>query len=282
MLKKISATLLLAACFSPLAQASPVNFLYEACPTCAPKDLAYSAGEFDQIYAVVSEAGANNTQPASISAEALSKLLLQIKLVAGNKEVPWLEEESAQSLANGIAKFLAKANSAQEGIFLVTSRTSSGIISGKLGNSGRVFVNQQGLNLIVGEAHVEFFNAYRATRMIRKFEFGSRKQASKVVLQSPYLQAGRRDWLSLPLQVQASVPVAPAAVSLSLPAAAPASPAALAPAAPLAAPAPSAASIEQTFQAHESRLKGLKRLREQNLISEEEYQAKRREILKDL
>ncbi|HJV80425.1 hypothetical protein [Noviherbaspirillum sp.] len=37
---------------------------------------------------------------------------------------------------------------------------------------------------------------------------------------------------------------------------------------------------ERYYLAQEARLKGLKRLREQNLIDEQEYQAKRSEILK--
>jgi hypothetical protein len=262
---------------SPLnsAYAGPTNFLYEACSSCAPKDLAYSAGEFDQVHWVAAESGATNRQLVSLSVEAVSKMLQQVQVQEGNKELALLEEDGAQSLAAGIVAAMNKAASQQDAIFLITNRMATGFVSGKQGNSGRAFVTEQGLNIIFGEAHVEFFNAYRAARMMHKFEFGSRKQASKVVLKSNYLVAGRKDWLVFPLQAQ-PVPsaIAPAVQYVGAAPAAVLAPAPVAPAAP--------ATVEQNFAAQEARLKGLKRLREQNLITEEEYQAKKRDILKDL
>lgn len=266
------------------AHAGPVNFLYEACPSCAPKDLAYSAGEFDQVHSVAAEAGASNQHPASLSAEAISKMLQQVQVLEGKKEVALLEEDGAQSLATGIVAALSKATSTQDAIFLVTNRSATGFVSGKQGNSGRAFITPQGLNIIFGETHVEFFNAYRATRLMRKFDFGSRQKASNpaanVVLKSAYLQAGRKDWLVFPLQAQAVTQVvAPAVQYVGANHQAVGQPAAGAAVAPTA---PMPASVEQNYAAQEARLKGLKRLREQNLITEEEYQAKKREILKDL
>ncbi len=257
------------------AYAGPVNFLYEACSSCAPKDLAYSSGEFDQVHSVAAEASANNQHPASLSAEAVSKMLQQVMVLGGKKEVALLEEDGARSLAAGIVAALSKAHSSQDAIFLVTNRMAMGFVSGKQGNSGRAFITPEGLNIIFGETHVEFFNAYRAARLVHKFDFASRKQASKVVLKSAYLQAGRKDWLVFPLQAQAVThAVAPAAQYVGT------TPQAIAQPAPAVAPMP--ATVEQNFAAQEARLKGLKRLREQNLITEEEYQAKKREILKNL
>jgi hypothetical protein len=86
--------------------------------------------------------------------------------------------------------------------------------------------------------------------------------------------------VAIPLQRAAAAPVAAPAPVVVLPPAVPAAqPAAtLAPApAPAARPAAPASADEI-----EQRLLTLKRLRERNLISEEEYQQKRREILQAL
>jgi hypothetical protein len=92
-----------------------------------------------------------------------------------------------------------------------------------------------------------------------------------------------------PARAAAAAPGAPAAPAAAAPAApstptTPAAPAAAAPA-PSAPPTPAAApAVPRTRDAaflaeQEERLKTLKRLRDQNLITEEEYQQKRREIL---
>ncbi len=272
---------LLFALAQPVQAATPVTFLYEICSSCAPADLVWSNGEFDQVRKVAAEAGAQNRAPLTVSVDALSRLLQEVQLQDGKGSRPWLEADGAQQLAQGIASFLQQAQPQQDGIFLVTSRSAAGFVSGKLGNSGRVFADASGIQIIVGEAGVDFFNAYRATRMLRTFAFGSRQQASAVRLQSPYLKAGRSDWLQLPFAAQAAAP----AVSLPAPLAAPVQ---LAPATPVVAvPAPVAAPAaavrdEQFYAAQELRLKSLKRLREQNLITEDEFQAKRRAILQEM
>ncbi len=279
--RHILAGLCLAGSLFGQAYAGPTNFLYEACTSCAPKDLAYSAGEFDQVHWVAAESASNNRHPVSLSVEAISKMLQQVQVQDGKKELALLEEDGAQSLATGLVAALNKASAQQEAIFLITNRMALGFVSGKQGNSGRAFVNEQGLNIIFGETHVEFFNAYRATRMMHKFDFGSRKQASKVVMKSPFLMAGRKDWLVFPLQAQAApTAIAPSVQYVGTTATPAVATVPATPTAPAAANTPK--SVEQNYAAQEARLKGLKRLREQNLITEEEYQAKKREILKDL
>lgn len=264
--------------FPATAFAEPANFLYEACSSCAPLDLAYSNGEFDQVHWVASKEARRH--PMKLSAEWLGKALAQVQMQDGKKQTAWLDAESAQNLANGLAAALEKANPQQESIFFVTNRASSGFVAGKQGNSGRAFIDARGLNLIVGEAHVEFFGAYRATRMLRKFDFGSTTKASPVKLLNAPLAGERSDWLLFPLQAASPVPaVQPVS---SVPAAIAVMPAATSTTVP-AVPANAAPTRDEKFYAQqEMRLKSLKRMREQNLLSEEEYQAKRREILQDL
>src|SRR6185369_6199039 len=105
--------------------------------------------------------------------------------------------------------------------------------------------------------------------------------ASTVSLQSAGAPNRRGDWIALPLAA-ATTPAAPA---LTAPAAAPA--ALVAPAAAAApAPAPAAPGARPRdaafYEEQAQRLKGLKMLRDQGAITEEEYQQKRKEILSAL
>ena len=232
---------------------------YAACPACAPQDLVWADGEFDQIHLVPNAVG-TDLQAQTVAPEVIAKALNTLRFKEAGGWTPLLDEEGAASLAQGLSKALARAGAKQEAIFLVTSKMSGGLFGVKLGNSGRAFVDANGLNIVVGEAHVEFVAPYRATRMERQFNFGSRSTASGVLLESEAMKGLRGDWMVLPLAAASAKPQA----------------ASLAPAAPQ-----SSARDEQYYAAQEMRLKGLKRLHEQKLITDEEFQAKRGEILKD-
>lgn len=239
-------------------QAAP-GTRYVACASCAPQDLAWGEGEFDQVHLVAAPGDARNLHPQAVSVEWLTKALAALRLGSGNTLL--LDADSAATLAQGLSKALSKAGSQQDAAFMVTSKPGGGILGTRLGNSGRAFVDARGLNLIVAEAHVEFVGKYRATRMERPFDFGSRAKASQVSLAGDGVSRPRNDWVVISL----TAPVG--AVS----------------AAPVSMPAPQASPVErneQYYQAQEARLKALKRLREQDLIDEQEYQAKRSEILK--
>lgn len=232
---------------------------YAACPGCAPKDLAWGEGEFDQVHLVAAPADARNLHPRELSVEWLAKALAGLRLANGNQQL--FDADAAVRLAQGLAKALSKAGPQQDAGFLVTSRPGGGVLATRLGNSGRAFVDARGLNLIVAEAQVEFVGKYRATRMERPFDFGSRAKASSVSLVTDKLVKERHDWVVIPLSASVAEERGMSA------------PAPLQPAAPVE-------RNEQYYQAQEARLKALKRLREQDLIDEKEYQEKRREILK--
>ncbi|WP_338847286.1 SHOCT domain-containing protein [Massilia sp. W12] len=269
LLKPLPAVLLAAALsFSTAASAaSPVNFLYEICAQCAPGDVLWSEGEFDQIRRVPAEAGALATPARKIDGAALVPALMQVQ--AGGK--PWLDAEAAQRLAQAVAAYLAQDQAQRDGVFLLTVKSAGGFIANRNGVSGRVFADAGGVHLIIGESGVDFISAYRATRMQRAFQFGSRQQASNVRLSSPWQHKGRADWLYIPLQETRQAAPAPLSV---VPLAAPA---AVAPAA-VAPPV----RDEKFYAEQEMRLKSLKRMREQGLLTEEEYQAKRRVIVEQL
>lgn len=275
---------------APTAWAGSDDIRYDACPRCDPKNLMWSAGQYDQVYLW---AGASrNAHPRNLNVDPLALLLNKISAKSGGKTLPIFGESAAQELARGLVVAIARAEPRHDLRFFITSRANGGIFANRLAHSGTAFLDERGLNLIFGEVNAEFFQTWKGTRQAREFDFGTRTAASKVVLMADGLTQPRGDWVIIPLGAPAAAAPPPqtvlgpattqgvgdATVYQSVGNVAPA-PVAPAPVAAVAAPAKGS---EQFFQVQEARLKAIKRLREQNLISEEEYQAKRREILKDL
>lgn len=246
---------------------------YAACTPCQPQDLAWADGEFDQVHLVTEPSAVRRVQPRTLSVEALKNALASLEYKAGQNVKPLLDEPAAENLARGIVTAMAAASPEQDAIFMIISKEGSGIFAPMFGNSGRVFMDERGLNLIMGEAHIDFLGSYRATRMVRPFEFGSRSRPSRVALSANGLLQARNDWVVIPLA--AGDGVNPAQHS--------ANPLRLSPekytADDVRSKPISSAHDQQYYVVQEERMKGLKRLRDQNLISEEEYQAKRKEIL---
>lgn len=274
-----------------VAWAGSNDVRYEACPRCEPKNLIWSAGQFDQVY--LWAGNTRNAHPRSLNVDPLAILLNKIMFKSAGKTHPLLGEDAAQEMARGLVTAIARADAQQDVRFFITSRANGGIFATRLAHSGTAFLDERGLNLIFGEANADFFQAWKGTRQARPFDFGNRAAASRVALTVDGLAHPRADWVIIPLGAPAAAP--PPAQTVAGPAttqgvgdatvyqsvgngvAAPVVPAAPMPVAP-----PPAKGSEQFYQAQEARLKALKRLREQELISEEEYQTKRKEILKDL
>jgi hypothetical protein len=106
----------------------------------------------------------------------------------------------------------------------------------------------------------------------------------------------RDDWIALSTDVSApttgaaSPAATPGAAAAASPAAAAVAPAPVAPSAtagekpsvPAAAPAPPAKDGDEIYRSTAERLRALEKLRKDGLITEAEYQEKRRQILRDL
>ncbi|GAA4033268.1 hypothetical protein [Actimicrobium antarcticum] len=243
---------------APVASAASEGVTYDACPTCSPRDMVWSEGEFDKVYLSANTATAN-LQPQRLPVDLVSRGLLALKIERNGSAVALFDDDSATTLARGLAAALAKATAQQDVLFFVVSQGNSGLLGAKLGNSGRAFLDKDGLNIVMGETHVDFVGRYRATRLPRTFRFASRSAASAVVLAADGMRHPRSDWAVLP--VAAGTVLAPAL-----------------PAPLMAAPA---TRDDRYYAAQEERLKSLKRLRTQDLITEQEYQAKRADILKE-
>lgn len=273
--------------FAPARAASWTDFLFGAKsgqadkPATSSERRIWRIGEFTAIQRAEREAGAApNQQPATIAPETLRQLLAPARLVVGKNNVALFHPEELSDLIEPLAEALSVAGPGDDLLLLSTHRRGEGILRTPTGLTARLFVQGDALNLIVNDARRDFVNAYIGSRIPPTFAFGSRANASAIALQDPGATLKRADWLAIPLQRAAAAPVAAPAPVVVLPPAVPAvQPAAtLAPApAPAARPAAPASADEI-----EQRLLTLKRLRERNLISEDEYQQKRREILQAL
>ena len=141
--------------------------------------------------------------------------------------------------------------------------------------TARVFCRDGNLNLIVHDTRLDFMRVYFMDFRMPDFQYGSRAQAGGAVLHAAGAEARRPDWLVLPLGTALRAAEAPIAAPPVAQPPAPA-PAAITAPTPAAAPPPVASTASL-----EDRLRALKRLRDQGLISEADYTRKKQELLKD-
>lgn len=284
------------------AQAGLLDSLFgksDATPAQAPaksRQREWTLGEFTRITVLPAEGGAApNQQPAQIPAEILRDQLSRLQFSAGGSAyAPLFGPDELNELVGPLSQALAAAGPGDDVLLLSSSRRDEGLLAAPKALTARLFVKDDRLQFIVRDARQDFFGAYRGTGEKPHFDFGLRSIASKVALRSSEGTNLRTDWVALPLR--SGAPVAAPAVVLPGAAATPASvPApAAAPAAPVAAPAPAPAAARPPAAAPttaptdddgaraERRLETLKRLRDKGLISEDEYQQKRKEILQQL
>jgi hypothetical protein len=172
-------------------------------------------------------------------------------------------------LGLNLREALQKAKPSEDVVFFSTERRGDSIVPSKAGVAGRVFVANNQLNLIIGTARLEYLAYLNNYKKMPNYTEGSRGVKGAAVLQADNASlgaAGRSDWLVWDLTgapAQATMPVVDNQ--------------------PKAPAAPAAAAVNNDVAAaQEQRLKRLQRLHDQGLITDQEYQAKRQEILKEL
>lgn len=247
-----------------------------------PGRTQWKLSNFTWVKRVPSEPGAPaNEHPAKLSETALLGALGAVQFQAEGADAPLFTPEELGPLAKALHEAFANAQPSEDLILLSTQRRGGHFMDPALSVTARLFVRGGALNLMVHDARLDFMDRYSADRTLPTFVYGSRKAPASVSLQAEGATRLRPDWLALPLSGAAA---RPAAVSASAPAAAlPASVSAPAPVpAPSASPAGGHPRDEAFYEAQSLRLKALKRMRDENLISEAEYQEKRQEILKTL
>jgi hypothetical protein len=238
-----------------------------------PGRMQWKPANFTWVKRVPAEPGAPaNDQPARIPRESLAAALASVRCQGDGPAEPLFVKDEAVLLAKTLGEAFALAQPGEDLVLLSTVRRSGGLMAPTLGVTARLFLKDGALNLIVHDTRLDFMGRYVAENTLPVFAYGTRGTASGARLEAPGATRLRADWLALPLAVPAAAPSAPPAPTVA-PAPTPA------PAVPVA-PAPPARDAA-FYAAQTERLRALKKLRDENLISEAEYQAKREAILRD-
>jgi hypothetical protein len=246
--------------------------------------------------ALAGDAAPRNDQPIVIEPAKLAAALAKLRVREGKgvpEAIPVFESDAARRLAGPLSTALERAAADQDVLFAIDMSQKAALLGSKsVSVAGRVFYQNQRLQLIIGELHVstippEYKNypiGYpKPDRRLHPHQTGER--AKEAQLPAAAFETGddvslfvhdgkvRSDWLVLNVGALAAgdLPAAaPTMVSMGT------SQNATTPSVGAAKPSGSASpSVEE-------RLLRLKRLREQDLITDEEYKRKRNEILDQL
>lgn len=220
-----------------------------------------------------------NDHPVSLNAAQIRAMLAKLQVRRGSADPdPIFTEDELKDLGAPLAEALAKAGPREDITFAVSDKHGGalGPFVARTVTAGRAFYKSGVLNIVFGEIHGRFEDQFLATGWLRPFVSGSRsgKGAGEWAVAPGdnlrYAAADRADWIQL-----AQVAVAPAAAGASAaPAAGPSTPSSPA---PVVVP-----NRDAVYQDIEKRLTVLKGLRDKGLITEDEFNEKRKAILKDL
>jgi len=244
--------------------------------------------------ALAGDATPRNDEPIVIEPAKLAAALAKLRVHEGKgvpETIPVFESDAARRLAGPLSTALERATADQDVLFAIDMSQRAALLGSKpVSVAGRAFYQNQRLQLIIGELHVstippEYKNypiGYpKPDRRLHPHQTGERAKEAHYDPAAAFetgddvslsVQHGkvRSDWLVLNVAALAAgeLPAAaPTTVSMGN---------ATTPSAGAAKPSGSASpSIEE-------RLLRLKRLREQDLITDEEYKRKRNEILDQL
>jgi len=224
-----------------------------------PGRTQWKLADFTWVKLVPAEPGAPvNAHPAKLTETALVAALLPVQVSVEGRDIPLFAKDELAGLTKALLEALSLARPGDDLILLSTHRRGGGFMNQPQGLTVRIFVREGALNLIIHDARLDFMDRYLADSTLPAFAYGSRTVVSAIDFRDEGATRLRRDWLAIPL------------------AAVPAEPAATVPTAPVSD------RNAAFYEAQAQRLKALKRLREENLLSEVEYQNIREAILKTL
>jgi hypothetical protein len=237
----------------------------------------WQLSKFTWVKRVPAEAGSPaNAHPATLPEGSLQAALAPAQVTVDGELLALFGKDELTALAKALREAFALARPGEDLILLSTSKRGGRFMEEPLALTARLFLREGSLNLLVHDARLSFMGRYQAENILPAFTYGTRAKASAVALQHPEGTRLRGDWLALPL---VAAPAGAAPAPLPTPPATAASP--LPKPAALAAPAP-VAKDPAFYEAQTQRLKALKRMREEQVLSEAEYQEKRDAILKTL
>jgi hypothetical protein len=225
------------------------------------------------LYSTKAEPGNRNSHPITLEADQLSAALSRVRARSGGtgEIIDLFPEKNREEAAGRLAKELRRIDPDQE-LHLVSFRQIGTLFSGQRNASAaRVFIESGRLNLIFGQIDI-FFSEFRdPDRPVPAM--GSRKQAASqkgeiMPSEGVTFVDGRNDWVALDL-VQIAPPPRAAAPSANGSVQTP------------GATSPEAA-IEPREKSVEEKLQILKNLRDKDLITDQEYIDKKRDLLDSL
>jgi hypothetical protein len=235
----------------------------------------WKIGEFTALrLAAQAEASAPNDQPAALDPAAVQMALLGVQFESSPGVMkPLLAASDLQDISQALVRALALATPQDDVLLMASARFDGALLGVQRSVLARLFISHGALNILVKEARADLLASYRISNTLPVYDFGTRSEASAIKISASGAVQRRSDWLAL--AVGASVSPASAAAT---PKPATSTPTPAAPSAPAANPTRDKAFFDQQAQ----RLEGLKSLLDKGLISNEEYQKKRSEILQTL
>jgi len=255
-------------------------------------------GRFSWVRIETRESGAApNQHPFNVAPAALRAMLERMQLVSAKPE-PLFTAKQLDEIIAPLATALGQANAEQDVSFAVSDQFGYlGPLASRAVTTARVFHRDGRLDVIAGLVRRDFESQFRGSGVLIPFEPGQRakpvERGAKLAVAAGNGNQVRDDWIALSTSVVATAPggAAPAAAApATAPAPAAAAATAAGAAAPAPVPAPSAAptpappakDAEALYRSTADRLRALDKLRSDGLITEAEYQEKRRQILREL
>jgi hypothetical protein len=238
------------------------------------RQMAWWITEFTYVKRVAKEANAPaNDQPIKLAPEMVSQDLAAIRL---NPNETLFDSTEIKELMWPICQALSLAKPNEDVILLSTSARGGGLLGTRSALTARLFVREGRLNLILHDTRNAFYDRYLGTKKLPEFKFGSRTEPSPVDVDCPGAEKVRGDWLTFPAILHTPKPAVGAMVpAAAVPSAVPA-PAAV----PVPVPEPATqARDEAYYEQQQVRLRAITRLHDEKLISDAEFNEKRKEIL---
>ncbi len=238
----------------------------------------WQLGKFSFVRIVPEEAGAPpNAQPVKLDRDVLTTWLRRVQMGTADGEAHLFGRNEVHDLAPALVEALAQAGPTQDIVFSSAARRGGAFLAGPTAVTGRVFVSDGQLNLIIHDARDDFYDQYRGTMQMPVFTYGSRHAPGAVKLHCDGAVNVQSDWIRIALG--ASTVQQPQAAPTLLGAPAPSS---LQPAAvmPPAAPVAATPVAPDSPEGIEHRLAVLKDAYTRGLITKQEYEAKREELVK--
>jgi hypothetical protein len=244
-------------------------------------------GRFSYVRIETREPGAAlNQHPFEVAPAALRVILEQARL-AGGKAESLFSTKQLDEITGPLATALGRATAEQDVSIAVSDQFGFlGSLASRSVTTARLFRRDGQLQLIAGLVRRDFESQFRGSGYLIAFEPGQRakpvERTAKLAVAAGTGSSVRDDWLALNTRVVAAAPAAPAAAGAATTAAPAAAAAAVA--SPAAAPAPAAPGrdADALYRSTADRLRALEKLRADGLITDAEYQEKRRQILRDL